>query len=432
MEVGPLIERIFWVLATFAIALKFIKWFRIPGNHSREFASLQRRYFVGFYSFQMAFMFSGPFVYARHIDGGMTDVDVANLKIIFNVTSAVIAILAGPILKVLGHQSVIMMSAISGVVCAACRLGSTLLRFQIAMCFMAFVVPMSGVAFEDWLLQELRKVKDCPNANFIFAENNALLSLTFAIFMSPVSDTVNKYFGSRGVFIVAIVLLLLSLILIALFFRASAEMSPNRSAGFTQLFQAVSRSHDPRFRSLIALDALHGMNEFLLYPALTSFFKSVKDLPPARLMGSMKIAVLLGTQIVNMADVGRWVGVSLLFYFCMAAGNSLLMNHTFDNKLGLYGLVGVAGLCDGGTMSLLLGLRKAVYPDDIRGHVLGMCKLMTSLGSSLMLHCTKRFDLSAQPLVIGVIQTICAVIAGVMLVSQPERLSGGEEEKGED
>ena len=104
------VTNAFLALAFFDITIKFAKWIKIKNNSSKSFLNLQMKYFISNFAIQIPLIIQSPFVYRRYVDDNLSDVNIAHIKIVYNISSAIFSIFIGNILCRFEHRKIICLS----------------------------------------------------------------------------------------------------------------------------------------------------------------------------------------------------------------------------------------------------------------------------------------------------------------------------------
>jgi hypothetical protein len=415
MEVVSFIQATFWTLAAISLTVKFVLWLRVPSNPSPSFSAFQFRYFFCWYAISIQLMLFSPFLMALFADGGMSDSDVAQLRIAFNVGSAVVSLFMGSALQRFGHLPIIVLATLGSAAASALRAMGGWTPFFIAQLFVAIASPLMKIGFDDWYHGAVSLIEDCPQSSEIFTENLNCLQVIILIIVDPVSDALAHRLGLVPLFVISATWAVCAAVPIAICLRDSRGRGGAPSQGnYAAVFQAVFHSPDPALKWLICADIFYGTIQFLFNSSITRYFREIEGIPNGILMGSYSLAVLIGAQIASAIGTRVPVLPRMIGSLAMAAITAWLMAVTFENKKLLYALLGSAGCWEGFITGAILTLKLKAYPSEIRGHLFGVIRVMTALLTSIMLHWTRNAHGNIQLLVVAGVLTVTLLCAFAM------------------
>lgn len=420
------VTNTFFVLAFANIIIKFIKWIEIKSISSKAFLHLQMKYFISNFAIQIPLIMQGPFVYRRYIDDNLSDINIAHIKIVYNISASFFSIFIGHFLSSFDNRQIICISNIVSVVASTLRGIGTKTNFLIAAVLVGFASSNVRVSFDDWFISEETKITDCPNSHFIFTENLSLLNIVVSVIFLTFSDQLHKQRGTRGIFYFTAVLQFVGSLIVYFALTKSDVNDENKlkkdenlnrknqqKKSFKEALRIVLKSENKLLIPMILLDQFYGILVSLFWPAVPSFFPD-KKIPMAKIVGMGQLSILLGAMIVPLIckKIPSSVVLPLLF-FCSSCCD-FLMSFVFNFKFVLYWLIFALCLSDGCISSIMLGLKIKIYPASARGHILGVNKLCQSVFSSILIAFAERFEKCKQPLFSASILFCCSLFAFVI------------------
>lgn len=413
---SQIVNATFWIVAICALIIKLGKWIKISTVSSQDFMKLQIKYFIVFFANQIPIMFTGPFVYQRYVDDGLNLSQIAQIKIVFNLSAAFLSFLAGPVLHAIGHRMVIITSMVCSFICCFLRYYGGVVNFYIGVILLGFSSPMNGVAFSDWFLLEESSIKDCEGSHFIFTENNAVIQLVLSIILTPIADLTHTKFGSEGIFFIAGIMFAIAVIPAAIILKAPSKKKEDKkdNVGYAQAIASIKESKDSRLKPFLIVDCAYSLIPFIFSPNIVSFFKGC-DIPNASLSGSIVLAILIGAQFLGWFDSVYHTSYIITLYFFFDFVLMILMVTQYDYKLLLYFYVFAFSFCDGGLQSLMLSYKKELYPAQYRGHIMGMVKVFSSILSSIILSIVKKVSYTYQFVLDAIVFAISIIITYIMI-----------------
>lgn len=422
MDTPELVEVTFYALAAIAVIIKLIRWMRAPESKSKSFHDLQVRYFMALYAHQFSLFVSGPFLFRRYVDCNITLSTDANLKIMFNWCTAAVSFASSTCLRKFGHKTMILVLAASTVLSHVFRTGETITMFAIGNFFRAISASLGRVVFDDWYLHEVSQIKDCPNSQFIFSENNAFLGLIMSIITAPIGDFIYRQYGSRMVFAVCAIAGLIAFIPIIFSVRVTnAPTGADSSQSIVGVLKSLIRAPTSSLNLFMMMETLYGTCVFVYAPSIPSYFTSVGNVPMGKLMSVMSIAALLSVQLANILHIGQRAHHTIVSI--LATATSLLaMSFTFEDKNVLFGFCCSTAVFESASATMIANMRKTNFPSNIRGHLLGISRLLVSLESSACLLATKPLSYSSELIMYAGLLVTSAAIGGVLMTrTQPKR-----------
>jgi Na+/melibiose symporter-like transporter len=236
------------------------------------------------------------------------------------------------------------------------------------------------------------------------------LTLIISIICNPISDRLERVLGSKTLFMIGSVWCALAVLVIWSVFRSqAAPAKKTESVGYGTVLATLTASRDRKLICILLIDLCYAGMPFMFNASITSFFHG-QGLPNGVLLGSITLWNLIGAQLTNYLKGTRSPIVIATFCFAVYAVNDVLMAACFERKMLLYAMLGGAGCCDGCLSGLVLAFRQH-YPRDIRGHLLGLMRLLTSVLSSVAIHITAKKDKSTQLLSCAAVLAVCAVLS---------------------
>jgi hypothetical protein len=196
-------------------------------------------------------------------------------------------------------------------------------------------------------------------------------------------------------------------------FRSQAPpVKKATNVSYYTVVKTLTTSRDLKLICILLIDLCYAGMPYIFTAGITSFFHGDK-LPNGVLLGSFTLWNLMGAQLANyLKGVGQPIVVTI-FCFTLYAVDNVFMAAFFERKMILYALLGAAGCCDGGLSGFVLAFRQH-YPQDIRGHLLGLMRLLTSVVSSIVIHLTAKSHKSAQLQCCAAVLAICAVLGALV------------------
>jgi hypothetical protein len=387
----------FWTLSTISILFKASSWLRAPKNPSSAFTRLEVRYFVCWYAMQIQLMLFSPCLLTRFLEGGITHEDIAQLRIVLNIISAIFSLFLGNALNRFGPVSCILTSTVASAISTVLRAIGGWHCFLYGQIAVALASPLLRVGFDSWYHREVSEIHDCPQSSEIFNENFHFLHVLIAIVVDPVSDALEARLGTRPVFLISAVLALLAVVPMLLLLPSGRDRDPaDPRLNYMIVLKAVAGGADRSLKFVVIADMCYSVIPFIFTTNITSYFIEVPKLPNGVLLGAHSLAILVGAQIATLVGDRIPVVPRLVGGFGMATATAALMSIKFENKLVLHLLLESAGCWEGVITGTLLELRRRSYPAEIRGHIFGMIRLSTSVIASVALYVTKAIDKSRQ------------------------------------
>ena len=415
MDVAYIVDHAFYVLATVAVLMRLGTWLLVPSQNVKAFQILQIRYFIAWHSTLFFNQLSGPFVSKRHNECGLSQEQQVSLQVLFHWGCAVVSFFSGTVLQKLGHRNMILLCALLIASSHLCRASDSTALMNVATLFRGISVALNRVAFDDWFLHEASQIKGCPNKQLVFAENNAFVSLVLSVIGAPIGDYVCEEFGTRGVFIVAFIGCSVAVILSFIVVKVSGVPESKNSS--QSMFSALNlKTIGAPVIVFMLLEALHGVCISVCDPCFSNYFAGVDGLPVAKLASSITVASLLGVQISNLLNLGRWAEASTVTYLLGMAASLATMFFVFDNKVVLFFFVCLMGICGTSANTMISHMRLDVYPATIRGHLLGIMRLLTSCCLMIFLSLTKSADTPTKICLTAMISLTNAVLAVVFII----------------
>lgn len=418
------VTNTFYVIAFLDIVIKFFKWIKIKNNSSKAFLRLQIKYFISNFAIQIPLIIQSPFIYRRYVDDGLSDMNIAKVKIVYNVSAAVFSIFIGKILSYFNHRKIISVSTIFSLVASILRGIGTQRNFIIASILVGFASSNIRVSFDDWLISEESKITDCPNSHFIFTENMSLLNIVVSVIFLSISDQLQRRSSTETVFYFTAFLQFIGSILVYFTLTEDNQKktesindnsndATDQKSSFKEAFKSVLNSNDKKLIPMIFLDQLYGVLLSLFWPSVPSYFPD-KTVPMAKIIGMGQLSILLGTMLISI--VCKYVNSSIILpiLFFLSASCDISMSVIFDDKFWLYWMIFLLCICDGGNSSILLGLKMSILPGNIRGHILGINKLCQSVYSSLLIAYSETFPKYQQPLFSAGVLFGCSLLSALI------------------
>lgn len=423
------VTQAFYAIACLDIIIKFLKWIKIKNNSSKTFLNLQMKYFISLFAIQIPLIIQSPFVHRRYVDDGMSDMDIAHIKILYNVSAAIFSIFIGQILSFFEHRKIISISTIFSVIASILRGIGTKQNFLLCSILVGFASANIRVSFDDWFILEESKITDCVNSHFIFTENLSLLNIVVSVIFLSFSDQLQKRSGTEGVFYFTAVLQFIGSIIIYFTLTQTSDVKKgienlnedekfntninDQKSSFKEAFKVVLKSPDKQLIPMVLLDQLYGVLISLFWPAVPSYFPD-KSIPMAKIIGMGQLSILLGTMLISLICKFISSSIVLPISFLLSALCDVSMSFVFENKFNLYWMIFSLCICDGGNSSLMLGLKKNIFPSSVRGYILGINKLFQSIFSSILIALSERYPKYQQPLFSAGVLLSCSALSVVI------------------
>ena len=444
------VSRAFYAIACLDTIIKFVKWIKIKNSSSKSFLNLQIKYFISFFAIQIPLIIQSPFIHRRYVDDEMSDIDIAHIKIVYNVSAAIFSIFIGQILSFFEHGKIIAISTIFSVIASILRGIGTKKNFLICSILVGFASSNIRVSFDDWFILEESKITDCLNSHFIFTENLSLLNIVVSVIFLSFSDYLQRKSGTDGVFYFTAALQFIGSIVVYFTLRGSENNSENKlndvkqgienlndnnqsienlneyeklnknaldnqKNSFKEAFKVVLKSPDKQLIPMILLDQLYGVLISLFWPSVPSYFPD-KSIPMAKIIGMGQLSILLGTMLISLICKYVSSSVALPISFFLSSLCDIIMTFIFDDKFKLYWMIFFLCICDGGNSSLMLGLKKNIFPGNVRSYILGINKLFQSIYSSILIALSERYPKRLQPLFSAGVLLSCSALSLIIQI----------------
>lgn len=391
------VQYLFYFAASGAVAMKLLKLMKQTKIDSKWLNKFQWQYFICYFSFMNGLTFQGPYVYQRYIDSGLEPQQISVVMSTFNIVSAIWGFCVGYATELLGHKQLIIISAMFLSLHATFRYIGGFWYFVAASALMGISTASNKVVFEDWLMSQLRQ-PDAPKlAQATIQENTALIRLLITLVMTPVSSSVTKQFGSGSAFCISALMFFTSALIIAVFMNENrgAEVKVRKSG-----YLGALRSIFDRFRSsnvlrlMLLLDFAYNVFYLLYSPRWLAIHQIEKKerLPLSQMSSTSSVALMNGAQLfgIMLQYVSPQVSVIVEMFMYLLSILGIIIG--YSNKNIVYLCYVFAAICDGGLGTSLRMLRGSIYPDDVRGYILGFIRIPTSLTVSFVLFLAKAAD----------------------------------------
>ncbi|OHT13708.1 hypothetical protein TRFO_43282 [Tritrichomonas foetus] len=174
-------------------------------------------------------------------------------------------------------------------------------------------------------------------------------------------------------------------------------------------FSEIFKSKDRRMISMVLLDQVYGIIMSLFWPCVPSFFIGLK-ISMARITGMNQLVLPIGAMIVSAFCYRFSSNIILSFFFLFGSFVVALISYYYNNKFLVYLLIISYAACEGAYSSLIMGLRKEIYPSSLRGHIMGINRLLQSIYASILIQYTQSLPPDIQPLVTSFVLFVCFIL----------------------
>ena len=380
-----------------AVVLKIRKWLSVKRESAPWLTRLQLKYFICYYSFMMGLNLQGPYVYQRYLDSGIEPAKISIIMSTFNIVSSLYGFAVGYFTELLGHKRLIIISALLLSVHASLRYIGGFWCFVVASGVMGVATASNRVVFEDWLMSELQAADASDQAQATIQENSALIRLLTTLALTPVSAKITHLFGSSSAFCVSSLLFMGSALVISVMMD-EVKMERRKRLGFVGSFKALKNAIKGSKSLALMLVVDFGYNAFLLLynPRWLSIHQVDKKekLPLSQMSSASSVAVMNGAQLFG--AVVHYVSAELSLNIGFAVYSLIIgaILFFYNDKNMVFLCFVLASACDGGLNTAMRIVRGGVYPSDVRGYILGLLRVPTSLCVSGVLLALKGYDAS--------------------------------------
>jgi MFS family permease len=401
---STLVFGIFMLLSVAAVTGKLVSWFRMEKAKSSWLTSLQFRYFLCHYAFMSGLTFQGPYVYQRYLDSGLESPQISMVMSTFNIVSSLWGLVVGYAIQYLGHKRLIIVSAMMLSAHASLRYLGGFWSFLMSAAVMGISTASNKVVFEDWLMAQLQ-APDVPEgldlklAQATIQENSALIRLIITLVMTPISATVTKTFGSSSAFCISSLMFLSSTVIIQLFMKEWRPMEPGRPrlgywASIRSIIEHIKSSRELLW--LLAVDYSYNVFFLIYSPRWLSIHQLDKKekLPLSQIGSTSTVALMNGAQLFSAALSFLAAKTSVFIGFLGYLISVVSIYMFFPNKNFVYFFFVCSGISDGVIGTALRVARSMIYPREVRGYILGLLRVPTSLCVSAVVFLLKAYDVS--------------------------------------
>ena len=424
------INYVFYTLSTIAITYKFTKWLKASTSSSKRFSLIQLKYFIVFYMFNGALALQGPYVFPLYRAAGLSPKDISTLQIIFNISNSFFGFFAGSVLQKLGTKLSIVYAIISSFILGILRYIGQWKFFVLAQLICGFSAPIKAISFEAWILHEIEQESNSKACQLSFSENNALINLLVNIAVAPFGNFLASKFEPKFIFLGTACFILLDA-LCGLFLISTYkgnDNKPNENKQNGSVFSAIQTFLNSASFSSITfalVDVLYCLFPLLFVPRISGTFTldSVKY-PLASIHCSHNVCQLFGAILATFLCSFLSSNIALPFILLLMACAQLTVFLKYDDKTYCYIALCFIGLSDGCISSLLLGLRKELYKEDIRVRIMGVIRFMSAVIASLVL---SRYKSHPNYIILGIsgVSVVLAFICSIFFAlsyKQPEKV----------
>ena len=378
-----------------AVILKLQKWISQKRAAAPWLTKLQLKYFICYYTFMSGLNMQGPYVYQRYLDNGLDSGSIGIIMSTFNIVSALWGFAVGYFTELLGHKKLILISALLLSVHASLRYIGGFWSFVAASACMGVATASNRVVFEDWLMAQLQAAEATDQAHATIQENSALIRLLTTLALTPVSARLTSLFGSSSAFCASSLMFMVAAFVISIVMD-DTKIERRKRIGFMGSFVAVkSAIWNSRNLALLLLGDF-AYNAFLLLynPRWLSIHQVDKKekLPLSQMSSASSVALMNGAQlfgaVLNFLSAKWSLALGFSIYTVAVVGILLF----FNDKNMVFLCFIIASVCDGGVNTAMRIVRGSVYPSDVRGYILGLLRVPTSLCVSGLLMALKGHD----------------------------------------
>lgn len=374
---------IYVLASTAAVILKVRKWLKTEKAASKWLQSFQIRYFLCYFAYMNGLSFQGPYVYQRYLDSGLEAGQISIIMSTFNVVSALYGFVVGHATEMLGHKTMIIVSALCLSMHATLRYVGGFPLFLLASAIMGVSTAANKVVFEDWLIAQLQS-PDAPKlAQATVQENSALIRLIVTLVMTPLSAKLTQMFGSSAAFNMSSLMFLMSAAIIAVAMDAPPRKENKKRLSYggamVSIFNAVRKSRE--LAALLIIDFSYSVFFLLYSPRWLSIHQITRKdrLPLSQMSSTSSVALMNGAQLfgafLQFVTAKTSLAAGFLAYLVAVVGILVF----FADKNIVYMCYMLASVCDGGINTSIRIAKGSIYPSDVRGYILGLLKVPTSL-----------------------------------------------------
>jgi len=410
------IKILFYSTAALGLSTKFYKWFNMKKIKNDSLNKIQIVYLICHFSFTSGFIFQGPYVHQRYHENGMTSDQINDIMSIFNIVSAFWGFFVGYACEILGHKTLIVLSAIFLSTHSVLRYIGGFYFFIIASVLQGLSTASNRVVFEDWLALQLEQTKQDRGAMSVVKENSALLNLILTIVMTPVSQKLTTKYGVSAAFSGSALLFAFSAIIVILLLPKPLQSNAKRQkSGFFGAFVRIASNMGTSFSfsTTIFLDLFYTMFGLLYHPRWLSFHKATKDekLPLSQISTTNSISQLNGAQITSAIVSILSFNSTLILGFGSSTVSMILMYYLYNDKNYVTLFYALASTFDGSVNSCMSSIRASQYPDDVRKHLLGILRVPASLIVTMLLQKLKGIEADSILFICISISLLCLVLS---------------------
>jgi MFS family permease len=390
---------VFMLSSIVAVSGKLISWFRREQTKSAWLTQLQIRYFVSYYAFMSGLTFQGPYVYQRYLDSGLNSAQIGTIMSTFNIVSSLWGLFIGYAIDLLGHKRLIILSAMFLSIHASLRYAGGFWSFVVGAAVMGLSTASNKVVFEDWLMNELQApgAPDQKLSQAIVQENSALIRLISTLVMTPISAKVTHLFGSSAAFCISSLMVFTSIGIIQLCMQ---DWKPIDSAkprqGYFQSIKAivVAIRGSKELLLLLLVDFCYNIFFLIYSPRWLSIHQIDKKekLPLSQIGNTNTIVLMSGAQIFSAVLAAFAAKTSVLIGFVVYLISVVGIYVFFPNKNCVYFFFVCSGIADGVIGTAMRVARGLIYPREIRGYILGLLRVPSSLCVSAVIFMLKGYD----------------------------------------
>ena len=413
------IEIAFYTTTAIGLSAKFYKWFHISKVQNDNLKNLQIKYFLSYFSFMAGFIFQGPYVHQRYNDANMTPEQINNIMSSFNIISAFWGFFIGYFVELIGHKSLIIISAIMLSIHSFLRYIGGYYFFIAASVLLGLSTASNKVVFEDWLADRIQQ-ENLPNeSQSIIKENSALINLILTIIMTPISQFLSNKFGTSSTFFASTILFGFSAFLILILMPKLSNSNKKPKLGLFGAFSAIFKYiiTSPTFTFSILLDFLYTIFGLLYPPRWLSFHKSFKDekLPLSKISTTNSISLVNGAQIASALLLFTDFDDSLFLGFFSSFLSLLFMYYKYENKNMVFLGYILESTFDGTVNSCMWTARTTFYPGEIRKHLMGILRVPASFTVTFILQKMKGLDPNYILGLCSLIILLCSIFSFILI-----------------